>query len=133
MEARKILIVDDDVDLCDSLKAILNNAGYTATTATSRAEGMAKMKADQPDLLILDVMMETWHDGFEMSRELKQDQQLRQTPILMLTSVEERTGVPVKSSAGDPDWLPVDGFLDKPVEPDVLLVEIEKLLKSAQA
>jgi CheY-like chemotaxis protein len=133
METRKILIVDDDVDLCDSLKAILESAGYAATTASSRAEGMAKMKAERPDLLVLDVMMETWHDGFEMSRELKKDQELCHTPILMLTSVEERTGVQVKSSAGDPDWLPVDGFLDKPVEPDTLLVEIEKLLESAKA
>jgi len=133
MEPRKILVVDDDVDLCDSLKAILEGAGYAASTASNRAEGMAKMKAERPDLLVLDVMMETWHDGFEMSRELKKDQNLCHTPILMLTSVEERTGVQVKSSAGDPDWLPVDGFLDKPVEPDVLLVEIEKLLESAKA
>jgi len=131
METRKVLIVDDDVDLCDSLKAILEKAGYTAATATSRAEGMEKMKTERPDLLVLDVMMETWHDGFEMSRELKQDPELRQTPILMLTSVEERTGVQVKSSAGDPDWLPVEAYLDKPVEPDVLLAEIGKLLESA--
>ena len=130
MEARKILVIDDDVDLCDSLKAILETAGYAAMTASSRAEGMEKMKTERPDLLVLDVMMETWHDGFEMSRELKQDPELRQTPILMLTSVEERTGVEVKPSAGDPDWLPVEGFLDKPVEPEVLLAEIEKLLGS---
>jgi len=130
MAARKILIVDDDVDLCDSLKALLENAGYAAATATGRAEGMEKMRTERPDLLVLDVMMETWHDGFEMSRELKQDPLLRRTPIVMLTSVEERTGVDVKSSAGDPTWLPVDCFLDKPVEPDVLLAEIEKLLES---
>jgi len=130
MAARKILIIDDDVDLCDSLKALLEKAGYAALAATGRAEGMEKMKTERPDLLVLDVMMETWHDGFEMSRELKQDPQLRRTPILMLTSVEERTGMEVKSSAGDPTWLPVDRFLDKPVEPDVLLTEIEKLLES---
>ena len=52
----------------------------------------------------------------------------RDTPVLMLTSIEERTGVEVKSSAGDPTWLPVDGFLEKPVEPEVLLAEIGKLL-----
>ena len=128
MEARRILIVDDDVDLCDSLKAILDNAGYIASTANSRAEGMEKAKTERPDLIVLDVMMETWHDGFEMSRKLKQDPQLGRTPILMLTSVEERTGVEIRSSAGDPDWLPVEKFLDKPVEPEVLLAEIEKLL-----
>ena len=130
MEARKILIVDDDVDLCDSIKALCEKAGYAAATAHSRSEGLEKMKAEHPDLLVLDVMMETWHDGFDLARQLKQDPELRGTPILMLTSVEEKTGVDVKSSAGDPQWLPVDGFLDKPVEPEVLLAKIEKLLKS---
>lgn len=129
MEARKILIVDDDVDLCDSLKRLCEKAGYAAATANSRAEGMGKIATERPDLLVLDVMMETWHDGFDMARNLKEDPAFRDTPILMLTSVEERTGVEVKSSAGDPRWLPVNRFLEKPVEPDVLLAEIGKLLK----
>jgi len=131
METQKILIIDDDVDLCDSLKVILEQAGYAAATATSTAEGMEKMRVEKPDLLVLDVMIETWHDGFEISRKLKQDSQFSKTPILMLTGVKEKTGVDVKPSAGDPDWLPVDGFLDKPVEPQVLLAEIEKLLEKA--
>ncbi len=130
MDPQKILVVDDDADLRDSLKVILEQAGYAAATAGSRSEGMERMRTEQPDLLILDVMMETWHDGFEMSRELKKDPRFSSTPILMLTSVEEKTGVDVKSSAGDPAWLPVEGFLDKPVEPDVLLARIEKLLES---
>ncbi|MHC4519213.1 MAG: response regulator [Planctomycetota bacterium] len=130
MEARKILIVDDDVDLCGSLKVLCERAGYAAATANSRAEGMEKMTTERPDLLVLDVMMETWHDGFDMARNLKQDPAFSGVPILLLTSVEERTGVEIKSSAGDPRWLPVNGFLDKPVEPDVLLAQIEKLLKS---
>jgi CheY-like chemotaxis protein len=97
-------------------------------TAASRAEGMAKVRAEQPDLIILDVMMETWQDGFEMSRDLKNDPGLKGTPILMLTSIEETTGIEVKSSAGDPVWLPVDAFLDKPVSPAALLAEVQRLL-----
>lgn len=128
MGKHNILIVDDDVDLTDSLKAILERAGYAATAAANRAEGMERIRTERPDLVILDVMMETWQDGFDMSRELKADPQLSSTPILMLTSIEEKTGIGFKSSAGDPTWLPVDGFLDKPVEPDVLLAEIGKLL-----
>jgi CheY-like chemotaxis protein len=89
---------------------------------------MEEIKADKPDLLILDVMMSTWQDGFEMARELKSDAQFADMPILMLTGVKDKTGIDFKSSAGDPTWCPVDGFLDKPVEPTVLLAEIEKLL-----
>jgi CheY-like chemotaxis protein len=130
MEKYKILIVDDDADLSGSLKVILEHAGYDALTAASRTEGMEKVRTEQPNLIILDVMMETWQDGFEMSRDLKGDPQFKSTPILMLTSIEEMTGIEVKSSAGDPVWLPVDGFLDKPVQPDTLLTEVRKLLQS---
>ncbi len=133
MEKQKILIVDDDIDLSGSLKVILEHAGYDAATAASRAEGMEKIRMEQPNLIILDVMMETWQDGFEMSRDLKGDPQFKGTPILMLTSIEEITGIEVKSSAGDPVWLPVDGFLDKPALPDTLLAEVRKLLQNSKA
>jgi len=128
MENAKILIVDDDLDLTKALKAILESEQYAVLTAGDRIEGMGKIRVDKPDLVILDVMMSTWSDGFEMSRELKKDPQLKDIPILILTAVKERTGIGFKSTAGDPDWLPVDGFLDKPVEPQILLAEIQKLL-----
>jgi CheY-like chemotaxis protein len=63
-----------------------------------------------------------------MSRELKKDPDLKSIPILILTAVKERSGIGFKSTAGDPVWLPVDGFLDKPVEPQILLAEVKKLL-----
>lgn len=130
MERQKILIVDDDVDLSGSLKVIFEHAGYELLAAASKSEGMEKIRTEKPDLIILDVMIETWQDGFEMSRDLKSDPRFKNTPILMLTSIEEKTGIEVKSSAGDPVWLPVDAFLDKPVSPDVLLAEVRKLLQS---
>ncbi|UCG56719.1 MAG: response regulator [Phycisphaerales bacterium] len=130
MENMKILIVDDDVDLTKAIRATLESNQYTVVTAADRATGMERVKSERPDLLILDVMMGTWHDGFEMSREIKSDPQLKDIPILMLTSIEDKTGIEFKSTAGDPKWLPVDGFLDKPVEPDVLLAEVKKLLPS---
>ena len=133
MNKQKILIVDDDIDLSGSLQVILERAGYEALTAASKREGMEKVRTQQPGLIILDVMMETWQDGFEMSRDLKGDPQLQDTPILMLTSIEELTGVEVKSSVGDPVWLPVDAFLDKPVAPDVLLATVQRLLQGPKA
>ena len=133
MPKRKILIVDDDIDLCGSLKIVFEHAGYEALTAASRQEGMEKVRTQRPDLIVLDVMMETWQDGFEMSRDLKRDPRFKNMPILMVTSIEEKTGVEIGSTAGDPVWLPVDAFLDKPVLPDVLVAEIRKLLQSPQA
>ncbi|MHC4571391.1 MAG: response regulator [Planctomycetota bacterium] len=128
MEGAKILIADDDQDIRESLQSILENRQYTVITAADKTEGMEKVKAEKPDLVILDVMMSTWQDGFEMSRELKTDPQFKNIPILMLTGVKEKTGIDFKATAGDPTWCPVDGFLDKPVEPEILLAEVEKLL-----
>ncbi len=128
MANEKILIVDDDVDLTKALQVTLESEHYTVVTATDRTEGMGKVRTDKPNLIILDVMMSTWQDGFEMSRELKKDPQFKDIPILILTAVKGRTGINFESTAGDPVWLPVDGFLDKPVEPEQLLSKIQELL-----
>jgi len=128
MDNARILIIDDDADLTTAVKVTLERKKYTVLTAANREEGMEKIKTERPDLIILDVMMVTWQDGFEMARELKKDQQFKDIPILMFTSIEDRTGMEFKSTAGDPTWLPVQGFLDKHVEPEVLLAEVEKLL-----
>ncbi|MHC4545937.1 MAG: response regulator [Planctomycetota bacterium] len=128
MEQAKIVIVDDDQDIRDSLQSILEGRQYTVITAANKEEGLEKIRAENPDLIMLDVMMETWQDGFEMSRELKKHPNFKDTPILMLTGVRDQTGIDFKETAGDPTWLPVDGYLEKPVEPNALLAEVEKLL-----
>jgi DNA-binding response OmpR family regulator len=130
MKNAKILIIDDDPDLTKALKVTLESKDYTVITASSGPEGMDKIKSDKPDLLILDVMMSTSQEGFGMARELKKDTQSKKMPILMLSAVKSKTGIDFKSAAGEPDWLPVDGFLDKPVEPQTLLAEIKRLLSS---
>lgn len=128
MQNATILIVDDDADFVNAVKVILENENYTVITAASRTEGMEKIRTEEPNLVILDVMISTWQDGFEMARELKQDPKLKKMPILMLTGVKNKTGIDFKSTAGDPVWLPVDGFLDKPVEPEQLLSKIKELM-----
>ena len=132
MANKKILVVDDDQDIRDSLQAILEAQQYAAVTAADKTEGMEKVKSEKPDLLILDVMMTSWQDGFEMARELKKDPEFKDIPILMLTGVRDQTGIDFKATAGDPTWCPVDGFLEKPVQPDILLSEVEKLLSQKE-
>jgi len=133
MENVKILIADDDQDIRDSLQAILEARQYNVVTAADKEEGMEKVKNEKPDLLILDVMMSTWQDGFEMSRELKNDPQFKDIPILMLTGIKEETGISFDKTAGDPTWCPVEGFLNKPVEPTILIEEVERLLSEKAA
>ena len=128
MAKAKILIADDDPDIRESLQAILETQHYTVVTAVDKADGMEKIQAEKPDLSILDVMMSTWEDGFQMSRELKNDPQFKDMPIIMLTGRKKETGIDFKSTAGDPTWCPVDAYLEKPVEPENLLTEVAKLL-----
>ena len=128
MGKKKILIVDDDTDLLIALKAILENNNYNVLTAINKIEGWEKLKGEKPDLAILDVMMDTSHEGFEMAREIKKDPEFVDMPILMLTSISDVTGVNFSAAASDPDWLPADEYIDKPVEPDELLEVVEKLL-----
>jgi CheY-like chemotaxis protein len=130
MENAKIVIVDDDADYINVVKTILESEQYAVVTAGDKTEGMEKIRVEKPDLAILDVMMNAWQDGFEMSRQLKKNPQFKNMPIMILTAVMNRTGIDFKSTAGDPIWLPVDVFLDKPVKSQVLLAEVKKLLSN---
>jgi CheY-like chemotaxis protein len=132
MAKTKILIIDDDQDIRDSMQAILEGRQYEVVTAADRAEGMDKIESEKPDLIILDVMMMTSWQGFEMARELKKNPKYKEIPILMMTGVKEQTGVDFKSSTDDPTWCPVQGFLDKPIEPNILIAEVERLLSEKE-
>lgn len=129
MNKKKILLVDDDPDIISAFEAILTKKGYEIITAFNKAEGIKKFNSLNPDLAILDVMMDEEHDGFEMSREIKKTNP--ETPIIMLTGISEITGVNFRAAASDPNWLPADEFLDKPVNPDELVATIEELLSKA--
>ena len=125
----KILIVDDDPDLVASLRVLLESRSYEVISASNREKGMNMAKEEQPDLIILDVMMSMLSDGFELSRYLKMDPQCSQIPILMLTGFREETGYDFSKDAGDERWLPVEAFMHKPFQGDELIERVEELLK----
>lgn len=133
MAQGKILIIDDDPDITEAMTVVLENRGYEVRSARDGSEGMDKLKQNRPDLIILDVMMRTSQEGFELSRELKHNAQYKDIPILMLTGVKGKTGLDFKGAAGDESWLPVEEFLDKPVRPNVLLEKVEDLLSAREA
>jgi len=124
-----ILIIDDDPDITEAMTVILANRGYEVRSARDGSEGMERLKEARPDLIILDVMMRTSQEGFELSRELKHNKKYKDIPILMLTGVKQKTGLDFKADAGDESWLPVEEYLDKPVRPDILLAKVEDLLQ----
>lgn len=88
MNKKQILIVDDDIDVITILETILKKEGYDVISANDKKEGMKKIREKKPDLAILDVMMTTHYEGFEMAKEIVDDPELRKIPILMQTSID---------------------------------------------
>lgn len=127
----KILIIDDDPDIVETTKIILESKGYSVECAESGKQGLEKLKTVQPDLIILDVMMERQSSGFEVSREIKNNPQFKNIPILMLTAVQEKTGFDFSKEAKHEAWLPVDDFVEKPIHPEELLKKAEELIKGS--
>ena len=128
----KILIVDDDPDILDALTMILEAKGYQVVTARDGVEGLANLKAEKPDLLILDLLMPKM-DGFAVCKELQDPRwsKFRNIPILILTSVrEEASRRRYELETGLE--LDVDDYAEKPISPDVLLERVGKLLKKRQ-
>ena len=128
MEQARILIIDDDPDITEAMKIVLENQGYGVHTAKDSEEGMEQLKTTRLDLIILDVMMNSLREGFVFSRELKEDPKYKHIPILMVTAAKEKIGIDFKPAAGDEAWLPVEEFLEKPVEPELLLNKVKELL-----
>jgi CheY-like chemotaxis protein len=124
---KKILIIDDDPDIREVLSTILEGK-YELRQAPTSEEGRTTLREFLPDLTLLDVMMERHDSGFNLAREIKNDEQLKDIKILMLTNVDNEMNMDFKTTAGDPDWLPVDDYVIKPIDPKVILEKVEKLL-----
>ena len=128
----KILLVDDDPDILDALTMILEAKGYQVVTAQDGIEGLANLKAEKPDLLILDLLMPKM-DGFAVCKELQDPRwsKFKDIPILILTSVrEEASRRRYELETGLE--LDVDDYVEKPISPDVLLERVGRLVKKKQ-
>jgi len=133
MEETKILVVDDDPDIVEALKMTLEANHYKVYTAANGTEGLKQVKAVNPDLIILDVMMDSITEGFQVTYQLRNPDakseyaKYAKIPILMLTAIVEKTRMKF-STKTDGDYLPVDDFVEKPIRPQVLLEKVKKLL-----
>jgi len=124
--ARKILLVDDDSDFVEAVTMILKPKKFEVIVAYDGKEGIEKVKTERPDLVVLDVMMPE-KDGYTVCRELKSDPKWSHIPILLLTAVASH--VPTTRFTQQMGMeTEADDYIDKPVEPEVLVKRIETLL-----
>jgi DNA-binding response OmpR family regulator len=131
--AGKILVVDDDPDILDAVTMILESQGYQVFTARDGIEGLATLKAENPDLMILDLMMPKM-DGFAVCKELQDPRwsKYKEIPILILTSVrEEASRRRYELETGLE--LDVDDYVEKPMSPNVLLERVGRLIKKKES
>ena len=126
-----ILIIDDDRDLVNSVRIILESKNYQVRAAYNGKDGYAQITEKSPDLIILDVMMATDTEGFDLAFKLQRNPDFRDIPILLASGFTEkmaREGPETFQHVLGETW-PVAHFLEKPIDPEELLSVVENLLK----
>ena len=134
-DSKKILVVDDEPDIVRMLSLLLKRAGYEVVTASNADEGLQKVREEQPDLIVLDVMMPGSTEGFHFAWTLRNDKSsgCADVPIIVHSAVHDTTSLrfyPDQSDGtyGPGEFLPVQDFLDKPADPAELLRKVQNLL-----
>jgi CheY-like chemotaxis protein len=126
-----IKIIDDDEEFADNLSLILKNEGHSVEILTEIEGAVESLKEKTPDLLILDVMFpENPSAGFDLARKIRQSEEIKNLKIILLTGVNQEFPMDFSAKDIDPDWIPVQDFVDKSVEMPELLAKINKLLGS---
>ena len=132
IERKKILIVEDELDLRIFLCNLLGNCGYHTIDAADRAEGLQKAKREKPALIILDVMIPK-EDGIQMYREIKQDQDLKNIPVIMVSTIDRKTFSFYQKFQDTPKGtgVPEPGaYLEKPLEAEELIKLVRSLISA---
>lgn len=133
MEKQKILFIEDDPDVVELVRIALEANLYEFYSAPNGTLGLKKVKEIRPDLIILDIMMETLTDGFHVSYNLKNKDpkseyyEFSRIPIIMLTGIPQKMHMDFAPET-DGEYLPVEDFLEKPIRIDALLEKIRKLI-----
>ncbi|MBN1581722.1 MAG: response regulator [Anaerolineae bacterium] len=121
----RILVVDDDPDFVEIIRTILLTESYEVDTAANGDQALTKVRAGKPDLIILDIMMSTILDGVSVSQELHKDPELREIPLIMVSSIASTEHAQVFPTD---EYLHVDRWLSKPVQPQDLLAAVKRFV-----
>jgi CheY-like chemotaxis protein len=126
--SKRILLIDDDVDFLTVNSLALEAAGFTVDTAEHPRAGVEKAVAHPPDLILQDLMMDEAYSGFEVISELANHAETRDIPVIMITAVTTETGFRIDQNGQIPGWLRVVDYLNKPVDPQLLVEKVKAAL-----
>ena len=130
-DIKKIMVIDDDPDFMESISTILKSAMYDVVTASNPKEGSKRILEEKPDLILLDIMMDSLFDGFSLCNAIKTSsefEEVNKTPVIFISAVKELTGSRFQFDGMEQGMKGPDDYIDKPVKPDDLLARIDKLL-----
>jgi DNA-binding response OmpR family regulator len=129
MSGKKIVIIDDDPEICDAIGEILTEYSYQVYSALDTISGLTLFKKIRPDLLILDIMMATMDEGLEFAGEIKKREGIYGVPILIISARPPVESGYDRSVDRDLDWIQADIFMEKPIEPEQLIHNVKLLLQ----
>ncbi|MGA1869126.1 MAG: response regulator [bacterium] len=127
-EGKKILIIDDDEDLVEANKIVLEAYSYEVVCAYNGKDGFDLALKEKPDLIMLDVSMEKKDEGFYVSQKIRRHPEIGNTPILMISAIHQMTKLRF-SPETDKEYLPVNEFIDKPIDPARLIELVKKWVR----
>lgn len=138
-DREQVLIIDDDSDLVEAIRIVLESNGYQANAANDAQAGLDKVQANRPDLILVDMMMPSGTEGFHFVWKIRNlsEEYFRRVPIIVLTAIHEKTNLRFYPDSGDGtyqagEYLPVQDFVDKPVDPNQLLTRIKRVLSASR-
>ena len=123
--AKRILMIDDDTDLCEYCTALLEKEGYQVESVNTGEEGREKAHATLPDLIIVDMMMESWSEGSIVVENLHNSEDTKSIPIILMTAVDMSSPM---NEMTPQDTLDVNAYIVKPINPEKLLAHIKRIL-----
>jgi CheY-like chemotaxis protein len=129
MSKPKILLVDDDIDYVESTAAILEANGYDVVAAYDGKEGFDKAKSELPQMILVDLMMNTINEGYDLVRNIRSDKRFDEVPLVMISSAHQVEAFKDANFVPDEVWFPIDMFLDKPIDKETLLKHVSKMLR----
>jgi CheY-like chemotaxis protein len=129
VQAKKILIVDDDTDFRSSTRKILESGGYEVVEAATGQDGFRMAKSERPDLAVIDIIMETFSEGFDLIKRLNEDESTRGVPRIVLTTL----GLQQETDMVSPEELGTRYIIQKPVKKDDFLKMVEAAIGRAPA
>ena len=125
----KIKLIDDDSEITENVTAILKSEGFYVETRNELKGAIDFIKDGVPDLIILDVMFpDNPAGGLDLARELRTHENLSKTPVILFTNINQELPMGFSQDDIDDEWMPVQAFMEKPVNPDELIAKIKVLL-----